>query len=54
MSIYYSRNYIDLRHYPGFRWDKVNFHKKPGVDIVGMADPNWANKQVIQYHVTSC
>jgi len=39
---------------PGFRWDRVNFHQKPGGDTVGPADPNWSKKQGIQYHVPSC
>jgi len=39
---------------PGFGWDRVNFHKKPGRNTAGLADPDWPNKQGIQYHVTSC
>ena len=31
---------------PGFGWDRVNFHKKPGRDTAGPADPNWPNKGV--------
>jgi len=37
-----------------FAWDRVDFHKKPGGDRVGPADPNWPNKWGIRYHVTSC
>jgi len=32
----------------------VNFHKKLGGDTPSTADPNWPNKQHIQFHVTSC
>jgi len=39
---------------PGFGWDRVNFHKKPGGDTAGLADPNWPDKWSIQYHVRSC
>jgi len=39
---------------PGFCWDRVNFHQKPGGDTVRPADPNWPNKPGIQYPVPSC
>ena len=39
---------------PGFSWDRVNFHKKPGGDAAGPADPNWPNKPGIRYRVPSC
>jgi len=25
---------------PGFGWDRINFHKKPGGDTAGLADAN--------------
>jgi len=32
------------KYCPGFSEDSVNFHKKPGGDTTGPADPNWLNK----------
>ena len=31
---------LQLPHCRGFGWDRVNFHKKLGGDMAGMADPN--------------
>jgi len=39
---------------PGFSWDRVNFHKKPGGDTAGPADPNWPDNPGIRYRVPSC
>jgi len=46
---------VDIKHRacipfcPRFSQDRVNFHKKPGGDIAGMADPTWPNKRDIRY-----
>jgi len=29
---------------PGFSQDRVNFHRNPGRDIAGRADPTWPNR----------
>jgi len=29
---------------PGFGQDKVNFHRNPGRDTAGRADPTWPNR----------
>ena len=29
---------------PGFGQDRVNFHKEPGRDTAGRADPTWPNR----------
>ena len=49
-----SSSSITVSPCPGFGWDRVDFHKKPGGDTAGPADPNWPNKWSTWYHVTSC
>jgi len=35
--------------YPGFGWDRVNHHKKPGEGTAGTADPNCQTKGMLGY-----
>ena len=49
----YSR-FCLCQHCPGFSWDRVNFHQKPGGDTARMGDPNWPNKQGIRYRDPPC
>jgi len=38
---------LEVFQCPGFGWDGVNFHRKPGGDTAGMADPDWPYKRDI-------